>query len=607
MAPEPAGPQQSGVFRPLADIEPQHARTETGKLKMGADVESLGKILGSSLYGQNPERVIPKELLQNAMDAVRGISDGHVNVTVRESGYPKAPKLEITVSDTGTGMTKEQLETVFTDLGSSGKRDVAAASGGFGLAKAAPLMMSETLQLNTVVQTPTGKVEHAFRATPEQLLGEGVEIQTRSVPPETPTGTTVKSVLDNAEGKLRSWQATDMVQRYAKSINLPGRLHLSEHGSPLKEIGQREPLNLMAETEVPGVAKIKLYTAREVIPAISEDGIPLEINNNGIYQFDSYAHAPSGKSLRGIPKTIAVDIEPLVIEGSRDYPFSANRETMRDALKSHVDQLIKEKIIEPAVNDAVAFLSERYQSFPKFGSKVDIPFFDSGLRLEPNELRQILKDPEVIRLAEGIHSIINRAIGLLGSPESKHRLPRDIGTGVKRSGLAFSDEFHGVYVPNPDLPREGTIFINPFSFREGMTPREIGSQVWHTIKHELIHDKIKGHNEQFTVAETEVAIALSKIETQSTLQIKDLYADHPTGPSQDQIRRGLARAIQIYRESRGRESREADPFRGERSTTGDRPVGGPRERGHDAEDLRRNRAGHPSSVTFPAPPPKPFK
>ena len=60
-------------------------------------------------------------------------STGEKKVTVWLDSGDKT----IQIDDTGLGMTKKELETVFSDLGRSGKRDSAEASGGFGLAKAA--------------------------------------------------------------------------------------------------------------------------------------------------------------------------------------------------------------------------------------------------------------------------------------------------------------------------------------------------------------------------------------------------------------------------------------------------------------------------------------
>src|SRR5204863_2654991 len=46
---EAEGPVKSP---PEFQREPQFARTEGGKVKLGADVESLGRVLGSSLYAE---------------------------------------------------------------------------------------------------------------------------------------------------------------------------------------------------------------------------------------------------------------------------------------------------------------------------------------------------------------------------------------------------------------------------------------------------------------------------------------------------------------------------------------------------------------------------
>ena len=144
--------------------------------------------------------IITKELVQNALDAVRESDDKNVTVHFEKGQYNQTTgeyEIAIRVIDTGKGMTKNELETVFTDLGASGKSDMAEASGGFGFAKAAPLMMSKRMNVATVVKEGDGYYRHSFTATPEDLLGEGVDVKTEKLETAYPptTGTTVTTYL----------------------------------------------------------------------------------------------------------------------------------------------------------------------------------------------------------------------------------------------------------------------------------------------------------------------------------------------------------------------------------------------------------------------------
>ena len=297
------------------------ARTAEGKVKLGADAAALGKSLGSSLYQGNASQVITKELLQNAMDAVREVSgDKNVTVELFSGTYPPKPRGEVVqatpgneksgyflknpdgsyfidpnsppdkpwpkqwmyhwdaeqkkrelfpevdegdrvikITDSGKGMTKEELETVFTDLGASGKRDLEDASGGFGLAKAAPMMMSQRLDVSTVTNENGKLMRHSFSATPADLLGEGVDIKSEELAPgSAQTGTTITSILPQ---KTELYGAQSFINQAKLSLRPPGQLRAFHNGKDILGEGAK-PIqsNPIATVEVPG-AILDLYTS----------------------------------------------------------------------------------------------------------------------------------------------------------------------------------------------------------------------------------------------------------------------------------------------------------------------------------------------------------
>ena len=177
--------------------------------------------------------IITKELVQNALDAVRESDDKNVTVHFDKGQYNETTgeyELALRVIDTGKGMTKNELETVFTDLGSSGKRDMAEASGGFGLAKAAPLMMSKRINVATVMKEGDAYDRHSFTATPEDLLGEGVDVKTEKLETAYPptTGTTVTTYLPDNTSIYGALSHLSMSKR---SLRLPGNIRYFESGT----------------------------------------------------------------------------------------------------------------------------------------------------------------------------------------------------------------------------------------------------------------------------------------------------------------------------------------------------------------------------------------
>ena len=148
-----------------------------------------------------------------------------------------------------------------------------------------------------------------------------------------------------------------------------------------------------------------------------------------------------------------------------------------------------------------------------------------------------------------------------------------LGEDIERAGLVLSGSqsynLLGVHISNSSTGK-ATVFINPFAYawegygEEAATPDAAASMVWHTIKHEILHDKIKGHPSDFSAKEAELGRALAEMEIQAMLRLRTAYEDPDTGG----FRPGINRALQIYRESRGREERETDPFGGEESRHG---------------------------------------
>ncbi len=130
----PFFPEEEG----LAKLGSSFARAGGGRIKLGIDIVQAGHEMGTGLYKQPSDWTITKELMQNAIDATRGRVGGVVHVNTQYNNLDRLPHIE--VHDNGLGMTQSQLETVFTDLHSSGKRAEAGASGGKGVAKASFLL-----------------------------------------------------------------------------------------------------------------------------------------------------------------------------------------------------------------------------------------------------------------------------------------------------------------------------------------------------------------------------------------------------------------------------------------------------------------------------------
>ena len=246
-------------------------------------------------------------------------------------------------------------------------------------------------------------------------------------------------------------------------------------------------------------------------------------------------------------------------------------EALRDVLRGRVHEIVNEKIIEPAIDEAQRFLAEKYASLPK--TAAGLPILDAGARLTPVELETIRNHQALNEIVSTVADITNDAAGSVqASPAQFGDFPLlDIGTKMKRVGILLSRDAFGLHLTNPANRLQATIFINPLNFAPEASPAHLASLIWHTIKHELVHEKVSGHHEGFTTGEVKLAHGLgARFEVQALQKLEKAYAD-PADSTR--IRKDLSDALQIYSESRFRSEVERDVLGGEGSRTGSPPAG----------------------------------
>lgn len=191
-------------------------------------------------------------------------------------------------------------------------------------------------------------------------------------------------------------------------------------------------------------------------------------------------------------------------------------------------------------------LTDTYHDLPKIG---DNPVFDVGNRLTKAEFEYFSNHPAVQKVVSEISDVAREAIDQVRKSglAKGTMLGEDFGNSVKRVGTILSHAVHGLYGIDPNDVRNATLFIDPFN-RISKDPASAASLIWHTIKHELLHDVIKGHDEEFTTAEASLARALgSKFETNALERLTKVYAD-PADESR--LHPELENPIRIYEQSR---------------------------------------------------------
>lgn len=494
------------------DIFPKEmrAKNKPENVAMGGADERVLDVLGSSLYSRRPAVVATKELLQNAIDEhkisgskepIRAIFNHHdVDPITGEKGIPS-----IHIGDSGRGLTKEQIYTVLTDVGKTGKLNEANASGGFGFAKASPMLGGKFARFESVVDEGGQRVRHTFEGTPEQLKNqnEGVPIKTEVVDKSTPTGFRAK-VYYGADDSLYS--ATDLGNKIAqKSMGLSNPFEYSERFGPIdpedankyftgnwaskydkpNRINPTGELKKQATLNLPG-ADVDIHFD-DVDSKTKNQRYNIDILNHGMYQFETADTYSRMGALRGVPENIKANIRATVKEGETNYPYTANREQAAAHITLGIKNWIEENLIKGAREKQKQALRDMYDQMHEViphDPNLDyrpVVLFDPDNLLAPHELKYLQSNSFIQDFGKTTEQIINRAL--------EHFTDEDWNNKIEKVGISLDPEHHGIWIPNPDRGGKATILLNPFNFIEKFNndppaaALEMMSTAWHEVGH----------------------------------------------------------------------------------------------------------------------------
>lgn len=477
----------------------------------GADPRVLD-VLGSSLYSKRPELIAAKELLQNAIDEHK-ISGSKEPIRTLFNHYDKlngenSPSIEI--GDRGRGLTKEQIYTVLTDVGKTGKLDEAAASGGFGFAKASPMLGGKYSRFESVVDEGGKRVRHTFEGTPEQLKNqeEGVPIKTEVVDPNTPTGFRAKVYYDDNASLHSAKEFTKAIGE--SSHDMPSSIHVLESFGENKpemindyfntgkvgkyddpaEVYDPKPANQLQDTiKLPGADVDIHYDPPDKNAA--EQNYEVNILNNGMFQFKSSGNYSYRGAIKGVPGKIIANVRANVPEGKTNYPYTANREQLSAHITQGINKWIQDNLVAGAHQKQLQALKDMYNqmhSIPEPNANAGFAnrrrpsvIFDPNNLLDPQELKQLTENGFIHQFATTVDEIIARALGRFKSENWPDK--------IEKVGISLDPEHHGVWIPNPDRNGKATILLNPFNFIDKFNNNptdaalEMMSTAWHEVGH----------------------------------------------------------------------------------------------------------------------------
>lgn len=150
-------------------------------IAMGINLSGQTHIMNllTDLY-KNPIEALIRELVSNALDAVKKAKNGEVHITT-----PTIMDSQFVVTDTGIGMTPDEIKSIYSLYGASTKADDFEQIGAFGLGAKAPLAYGPVF---TVISIKAG-VKSIFMVSKEET-GNYIKLVSVTDTDE-PSGTTV--------------------------------------------------------------------------------------------------------------------------------------------------------------------------------------------------------------------------------------------------------------------------------------------------------------------------------------------------------------------------------------------------------------------------------
>ncbi len=530
-------------------------------------------------------------------------------------------------------MTPDQLYTKFTDLGETGKGDEESASGGFGFAKAAPMLGGQYFKAESTVMENGRMVKYTFEGNKADLKNQtkGVKLDAHVYPPDTDVteGLKVTTWFNKTEDLYGMDRTVEGYTSNSPSITSPV-VFAQSYGHLPSKIDQF--LNDPTDTSNPVAKDAKTFIKQPEQPlqgTIETPGADINIHyednpktttseynlhflNKGMYQSTSRYGYP--KALDKVPKNIRANIIAKVEEGHEDYPFSANREQLNYKTANAIDSWIKKNVISGALEKNAKKLEGLYQNMDtlsNLGTNRPVKFFDPGDRLTTDERTEIEGNPVFQNLSKIFDNVLNDVANVvdLGNHNSK------LGDKLEGSGIFFSEPgLYGIHIPNPKNPaNKSTILINPFTAMLDTPPDEAAFTMVITALHEAAHinpEESQGFSHK-DVAELQdprigkyLQAYLKEMDEQggtnaghgmefvkSLAEVFTQYGPERTFETHDQIFKTITdqsggynaevqKLLQLYQESRGRDATSEDflsttgtfsksPTRGKKSGGGD--------------------------------------
>jgi len=490
---------------------------------------SMKRKLGAVLYNKGVETTSVKELVQNAIDSIRGKPGGTGKIKVVISDTDNS----IEVTDDGLGVTPEVLQKEFVDVGGTDKPTL-DASGGFGVAKVGYFSAAEQIEVHTTAWGKDGKLySSTLRGSGEDWDNFGMVLDYEEINPELApfleTGTTTRikflpeAVKDIAPAR---WWLNDWLERSIMpgiSIETPGTGLVVPYGERSKR--------LLDTIRTPGAIVEIWGTADEVARDYSHY---VNILNNGNYQFNTDFDVTGN-----VPRAMLINIKPTVDVKHIEYPFTLSRDEVRGETKEAIKNYFKNlgfNAQRKEVENFKASLVSGYANIVPTGDGRVVGVFNTSNLPEVDKLAsRVANERWTIALADMSAKLYDAISSMyLGRKVTTFRVqqPGAFG-GIDVGSSALGMNVHYTTVADAakaagvsGLPiQQNIVLYNPMASRAefGTDAELLADQWWGTLVHEFAHQHTRKHNEDFSGALTRILGVVGREYTNNIESMKQFW------------------------------------------------------------------------------------
>lgn len=380
-----------------------HAEREL--VKPQVNVAQMWRYFTTSVYTSGDlVSIATREALQNSVDAIRAavragqLKKGEGRFEVHWHPDQRA----LTWADNGLGMDRVTVRDKFLSLGDSGKagaQNSGEAAGGFGVAKAVILGISERFEWDLHTRNV------------QALSRPGADIEITDHTPRQGTKIRIYGIPDKLVS-VYSWvlQEHESVEQRVRRVlgvcNLPD-IALSFDGTPIEPMFSRRGGTAVA-TEGdfgPGTSvQVRAFRRSDRLGAFW-------VRLDGLYQFSKQANTK-------LPADIVVDLSTTTRPGNPDYPLTASRDRLQGAASNAFYDLVH--VIEQ--ENASAGRSQEYE--------VLLP--GEGQPLQ-DQTEQALSSPEILSSLRAAGQALVASLGAATTPRTLQGADSQAPAGTRQA------------------------------------------------------------------------------------------------------------------------------------------------------------------------------